>query len=247
MRQLFIDTETTGLEANKGHRIIEFGAVEMIDRKLTSSQMHFYFKPNITVEPGSFKVHGISDEFLADKPRIEDKIDEIMHYIKGAELVIHNAAFDLSFLNAELNLFQGHHWGQIENHCAIVDTLMMARKKHPRQKNSLDALCGRYGVNNSHRELHGALRDAEILAQVYLMMTGGQIDLFNASPTEETAKKNAKNATGSPLDDSKASGISLVSLEDTPYNHEPHNRYLDMLDQKSNNNTLWRQLSASNN
>ena len=248
MRQLFIDTETTGLDFNKGHRIIEFGAVEMIDRKLTGSQIHFYFKPDIKVDPGSFKIHGISDEFLADKPLIEEKIDEVMNYIKGAELLIHNAPFDLSFLNFELSLLPKHPWGKIEEYCTIVDTLILARKKHPRQKNSLDALCGRYGVNNSHRELHGALRDAELLAQVYLMMTGGQIDLFKMPPEVNTAKKNTDKITGlSVKKGRKNEKTPLIKLDNMPCDDKMHNRYLDMLEKKSNKTCLWRRLSASNN
>ena len=176
MRQIVLDTETTGLEVSQGHRIIEIGCVELQDRRVTGNNWHYYFNPEREIDAGAYEVHGISNEFLQDKPRFVDLADDFHDYVKGAELVIHNAAFDVGFLNHELNLLQASHepLGEI---CAILDTLLLARQKHPGQKNNLDALCKRYDIDNSQRSLHGALLDARILADVYLAMTGGQTSL----------------------------------------------------------------------
>lgn len=180
MREIVLDTETTGIEVREGHRIIEIGCVELLDRRLTGRHFHVYINPQREVEEGAFAVHGISDAFLADKPLFADVVDDFMAFIKGARLVIHNAAFDVGFIDAELQLLGGRH-GQVVDHCSVVDTLRIARDKHPGQRNSLDALCKRYGVDNSQRDLHGALLDAEILADVYLIMTGGQTALSLSS------------------------------------------------------------------
>ncbi|WP_285275307.1 DNA polymerase III subunit epsilon [Halopseudomonas bauzanensis] len=180
MREIVLDTETTGIEVREGHRIIEIGCVELLDRRLTGRHFHVYINPQREVEEGAFAVHGISDAFLADKPLFSDVVDDFMAFIKGARLVIHNAAFDVGFIDAELQLLGGRH-GQVVDHCSVVDTLRIARDKHPGQRNSLDALCKRYGVDNSQRDLHGALLDAEILADVYLIMTGGQTALSLSS------------------------------------------------------------------
>ncbi|MBK2123808.1 DNA polymerase III subunit epsilon [Fangia hongkongensis] len=239
-RQLFVDTETTGFEYKKGHRIIEFGAVEMINRKLTGNNLHFYFKPDIAVEEGAFRVHGISNEFLADKPLFSEKSSEIMEYLKDAELIIHNAAFDVPFLNWELGLLKPNNWGVIESYCQVLDTLIMARKKHPGQKNSLDALCARYGINNKHRTLHGALLDAEILADVYLMMTGGQTELF-AALSEDDDKVEVK-ATTSIIQNQDQGNQSSIKARLSASAIKAHEAYLALLDKKSNNNTLWRKL-----
>jgi len=176
MRQIILDTETTGLDPKQGHKIIEIGCVEMIDRKLTGHNYHQYLNPNRTIDAGAIEVHGISNEFLNDKPLFSAVMTDFMEYIKGAELIIHNAPFDIGFLNHELNGLNNP-WGSIEQHCQIIDTLVMARNKFPGKKNNLDALCKRYLIDNSHRELHGALLDSEILADVYLLMTGGQVSL----------------------------------------------------------------------
>lgn len=176
MRQIVLDTETTGLDPKQGHKIIEIGCVEMIDRKLTGNNYHQYLQPDRTIDAGAMEVHGITNEFLSDKPRFADVINDFMEYIKGAELIIHNAPFDIGFLNHELNSLNNP-WGSVEQHCQIIDTLVMARNKFPGKKNNLDALCKRYLIDNSHRELHGALLDSEILADVYLFMTGGQVSL----------------------------------------------------------------------
>ena len=185
MRQIVLDTETTGLEPSQGHRIIEIGCVEIIDRRLTGNHYHQYLQPDREIDEGAIEVHGISNEFLQDKPRFADVADDFMDFVRGAELVIHNAPFDVGFLNHELKMLNGVD-GQIESSCTVLDTLALARKMHPGQKNNLDALCKRYDVNNAHRELHGALLDAEILADVYLLMTGGQTDLLLAGQGTET-------------------------------------------------------------
>jgi DNA polymerase-3 subunit epsilon len=175
MRQIVLDTETTGLEPQEGHRIIEIGCLEMIERRQTGRNFHVYINPDREVEGGAMAVHGITDEFLADKPRFADLAGEFLDFIGDAELVIHNAAFDVGFLNAELARLEQP--TRVEDHATVLDTLMLARELHPGQRVSLDALCKRYEVDNSGRDLHGALLDAELLAEVYLAMTGGQVDL----------------------------------------------------------------------
>lgn len=176
MRQIVLDTETTGLEPEQGHRIIEIGCVEIVNRRLTGNHYHQYLQPDREIDAGAVEVHGITVEFLADKPRFADVIHDFLEFVSGAELIIHNAPFDVGFINHELRMIDAGH-ASIETVCGVVDTLQMARRLHPGQKNSLDALCKRYGIDNSQRTLHGALLDAEILADVYLTMTGGQVTL----------------------------------------------------------------------
>ena len=177
MRQILLDTETTGFNPKNGDRIIEIGAVEMISRKLSNHNYHQYIQPEREVPEDAIAVHGITDAFLEDKPVIAEIIDDFMEYVKGAELIIHNAPFDVGFINHELSLLSPNKWGTIEDHCKITDSLKMARKAYPRQRVSLDALCKKLGIDNSNRTLHGALLDSEILADVYLLMTGGQTNL----------------------------------------------------------------------
>lgn len=176
MRQIVLDTETTGLEPAQGHRIIEIGCVEIVNRRITENTWHQYINPEREIDEGAFEVHGISNEFLLDKPKFTDVVSDFMTFVNGAELVIHNAPFDIGFLNHELAKIDAV-WGKMTDHCTITDSLVMARQRHPGQKNNLDALCKRYEVNNARRELHGALLDAELLAEVYLRMTGGQVTL----------------------------------------------------------------------
>lgn len=176
LRQLILDTETTGIGPEFGHRIIEIGCIELLDRKLTGNHYQVYLNPERGVDEGAFKVHGISSEFLQDKPLFKDIVQEFLQFIEGAELIIHNAPFDVGFLNAE---FERLKWAKkLHDYCPVIDTLVLAREKHPGQRNSLDALCKRYDIDNAHRKWHGALLDAEILALVYLAMTGGQAQLF---------------------------------------------------------------------
>lgn len=177
MRQVVLDTETTGLEAGQGHRIIEIGCVEVVGRRLTGRHYHQYINPEREVDAGALAVHGITDDFLSDKPVFANVAEEFLAFVRGAELIIHNAAFDVGFINMELTqLSDGV--TDITTLCNVIDTLAMARERHPGQRNSLDALCKRYEVDNSQRQLHGALLDAEILADVYLAMTGGQASLL---------------------------------------------------------------------
>ncbi|HAZ80560.1 MAG TPA: DNA polymerase III subunit epsilon [Porticoccaceae bacterium] len=176
MRQIVLDTETTGLETSQDHRIIEIGCVEMVNRKLTGRHYHQYINPERKVDEGAMEVHGISDQFLEDKPLFSAICSDFLSFLAGAELVIHNAPFDVGFINHELRKLNDTQ-PALESECRIIDTLAVARQKHPGQKNNLDALCKRYGVDNSLRDLHGALLDAEILADVYLLMTGGQVNL----------------------------------------------------------------------
>ena len=182
MRQIVLDTETTGLETSANHRIIEIGGVELVDRRFTGRQFHKYINPERDIDDGAFEVHGLSAEFLSDKPRFADVAEELLSFLDDAELIIHNAPFDVTFLDYELSLLGERR--RIADRCRVTDSLAYARRKHPGQKNSLDALCRRYGVDNSARTLHGALLDAEILADVFLLMTGGQTMLFAADSAE---------------------------------------------------------------
>ena len=176
-RQIVLDTETTGLSPQDGHRVIELGCVELLNRRFSGNNFHAYINPGRAIDAGAMRVHGISNEFLKDKPRFEMLIESFIDYISGAELIIHNASFDVGFLNSEFKLV-GAKYKTIETHSSVLDTLSVARRLHPGQKNSLDALCKRYNVNNANRQLHGALLDAELLAHVYLAMTGGQVTMF---------------------------------------------------------------------
>jgi DNA polymerase-3 subunit epsilon len=194
-RQIVLDTETTGLEPSQGHRIIEIGCVEMINRRLTGNNYHQYLQPDREIDEGAQAVHGISNEFLADKPRFSDIVKDFIEYLDGAELIIHNAPFDVGFIDHEFKL-AGAEYGKVSTYCSVIDTLVMARKIRPGKKNNLDVLCKEYEVNNAHRELHGALLDAELLSEVYLRMTGGQStlsldseDMSNAQTGVSTIKK----------------------------------------------------------
>ena len=194
MRQIVLDTETTGLEPKEGHRIIEIGCVELVNRRLTGNDYHQYLQPDREIDDGALAVHGISNEFLADKPRMADVVEAFIDYVRGAELIIHNAPFDVGFIDHELSLL-GAKWGRLEDYCTITDSLVMARKLYPGQRNSLDALCKRLDVDNSSREYHGALLDARILADVYLAMTGGQSSLL-LDEEEEQSDEETEQVVG---------------------------------------------------
>ncbi|CEK10823.1 DNA polymerase III subunit epsilon [Legionella hackeliae] len=230
MRQVVLDTETTGIGHELGHRIIEIGCVELIDRKLTGNHFHVYLNPERSVDEGAFRVHGISNEFLQDKPLFKNVVDDFIQFIQGSELIIHNAVFDVGFLNAELKLLN---WPAIINdYCAVCDTLILAREKHPGQRNSLDALCKRYEIDNSNRTLHGALLDAEILASVYLAMTGGQGTLFGK---EEELVVTANQSTVANLEVlASRSPVILASDEEC----QKHEEFITFLAKKSGIN-LW--------
>lgn len=215
MRQIVLDTETTGLDPRQGHRVIEIGALELIDRQLTGRQYHVYLNPDREIDQGALEVHGITEEFLRDKPRFAEIADDLMAFADGAELVIHNAPFDIGFIDNELSL-SGHPHPSITDIATVLDTLELARDLHPGQRNNLDALCKRYEVDNSSRTLHGALLDAEILADVYLAMTGGQVDLGLSleSSTAAQDEDDGHSYTGHPaLFVLKASDEELVQHE----------------------------------
>jgi DNA polymerase-3 subunit epsilon len=201
MRQIVLDTETTGLEVSQGHRIIEIGCVELVNRRVTGNHWHHYFNPQREIDAGAYEVHGISNDFLQDKPLFADLAADFHDYVKGAELIIHNAPFDVGFLNHELSLPETA-MAPLEQSCGILDTLVLARQKHPGQKNNLDALCKRYDIDNSQRSLHGALLDARILADVYLAMTGGQTSL--GLDAEQEAEVSVEHAEVLQRDDSLA-------------------------------------------
>ena len=185
-RQIVLDTETTGINPKQGHRIIEIGCIELLDRKITGDSKHWYIHPERDIDAGAEKVHGISLRSLEGKPKFIEIIDEFLEYIKGSELIIHNAPFDIGFIDHELRL-AGAKYKNTAHYATVLDTLVMARMKHPGQRNSLDALCSRYSVDNSNREWHGALLDSELLAQVYLLMSGGQTQMFSAEDGAQEA------------------------------------------------------------
>jgi DNA polymerase III subunit epsilon len=222
MRQIVLDTETTGLEVSQGHRIIEIGCVEMVNRRVTGNHWHFYFNPDREVDAGAFEVHGISNEFLRDKPRFAELAEDFCSYVDGAELVIHNAAFDMGFLNHELSLLDTPS-APLEERCSVLDTLMLARRKHPGQKNNLDALCKRYDIDNSQRSLHGALLDARILADVYLVMSGGQTSLgLEAEHGVETDVEQIETRSGA-----NAPSLPLWQVDDASL--QANREYIEFL------------------
>lgn len=238
MRQIVLDTETTGLEPELGHRIIEIGCVELVDRRLTGNNFHQYLQPDMEIDPGAVAVHGITKEFLADKPRFAAIGADLLEYLRGAELIIHNAKFDTGFLDAEFRRWaaaSGAEPARIQDLCAVTDTLDMARKAHPGQRNTLDALCKRHGIDNSRRELHGALLDAEILADVYLAMTGGQGSLMLEMPPTAGAERRplgqvrARTAQRPPLLVRRADADELAA----------HDARLAALERSSGGHCLW--------
>ena len=230
-RQVVLDTETTGIDPNQGHRIIEIGCVELINRRFTGNNYHVYINPDRIVEQEAIDVHGITNEFLADKPKYRDISQAFFDYINGAELVIHNAAFDVGFMDHEFRMLNSS-WAGTSAYCGILDTLEMARKKHPGQRATLDALCKKYGINNAHRVLHGALLDAEILADVYLMMSGGQIDINLAS----SSGANANDFSLRRINPNRQKLNVIYASADELQEHE--NR-LDIVEKKGGS-VLWR-------
>lgn len=238
MRQIVLDTETTGLEPAQGHRIIEIGCVELRNRRRTAKQFHQYLQPDREIDVGAMEVHGITNEFLVDKPCFANVAAEFIEFVKGAELVIHNAAFDVGFLNHELALL-GPSWGVISDYCSVLDSLALARQLHPGQRNSLDALCKRYSIDNSQRQWHGALLDAEILTDVYLSMTGGQVtlDLLNEPSVAATANplRVVSTAVTSVAKIIRASEDELMA----------HQQRLAAIEKESGGNCLWKKLDAA--
>lgn len=235
MRQIVLDTETTGLEPSQGHRIIEIGCVELVNRKLTGRHYHQYINPQREVDSGAIEVHGITNQFLADKPVFSQVAGEFLEFIKGAQLVIHNAPFDIGFMDHEFALLNSG-IGKTADYCSVIDTLVMARKMHPGQRNSLDALCKRYFVDNSSRELHGALLDSEILADVYLLMTGGQTALSLAADGGEANGESGASSVR-PL----AAGLSSPVIAANAQELERHKAKLAVLEKKSDGQCRWLQ------
>jgi len=233
-RQIVLDTETTGLETSAGHRIIEIGCVEMQNRRLTHNNFHHYLQPDRLIDAGAMEVHGITNEQLVEMPRFAELADEFLEYIKGAELIIHNAPFDVGFLEHEYRLLGRE--VNLSKICKVTDSLAMARKMYPGQRNNLDALCKRLGVNNSNRTLHGALLDSEILADVYLYMTGGQEALL--LDVEASASGGEQLAPIAEL------GIDLPVIRACAEELSAHESNLERIDKASDNNTAWRELLA---
>lgn len=237
MRQIVLDTETTGLEPQQGHKIIEIGCVELINRRLTGRHYHQYINPAREVEQGAMEVHGITNEFLADKPLFAAISDEFWEFIRGAQLVIHNAPFDVGFINSE---FAQIGKAPLQGECGVLDTLALARQKHPGQKNNLDALCKRYGIDNSHRDLHGALLDAEILADVYLLMTGGQTALALSTESQDDERERGEGDTFGRISSDRA---PLRVLKASADELALHQQKLSAIDKASAGQCVWLQES----
>ena len=235
MRQIVLDTETTGLEVEQQHRVIEIGCVELVNRRLTGRTYHQYLNPERDIDEGAQQVHGLSRETLTKQPLFGEVHAEFLEFIRDAELIIHNAPFDVAFLNAELARIELEH--KIGDLCRVLDTLALARQMHPGQRNSLDALCKRYSVDNSHRDYHGALLDARILAEVYLAMTGGQANL-TLSAESDTALAQARRAAPLRLD----GGIRIIVVRPSESELAAHEHVLALLDNASGGKTVWRRL-----
>ena len=242
-RQIILDTETTGLEPSQGHRIIEIGAVEIVNRRLTGNRFHQYLNPEREIDQGAIEVHGITNEMLADKPRFADVAGDLLAFLQGAELIIHNAPFDTGFINHELGLMRADApAANIETVCTVLDTLKLARQMHPGQKNDLDSLCRRYSVDNSNRALHGALLDAEILADVYLAMTGGQTALFQESGETTTSVKRA--AVQHAIRRLEAGRVPLTVIRASDEELAEHARMIAEIDKKSGGKCVWKTIET---
>lgn len=240
MRQIVLDTETTGLEVERGHRIIEIGAVELVNRRVTGRNFHRYLNPERAIDEGAMAVHGISNADLANAPHFADVAAELVEFIAGAELVIHNAAFDVGFVDAELaRLPDGTGLPRrLAGLCGVLDTLLLAREMHPGQRNNLDALCKRYGIDNSHRELHGALLDAQILAEVYLAMTGGQSMLaLDAHPARSAGAAGGSGGVQALVRPAAGLLVRHASAEELA----AHERLLDLVAEASGGRCVFRQ------
>ena len=235
MRQVVLDTETTGLEVQRGHRLIEIGCVELAERRPTGRTFHVYLNPGRLIDEGARAVTGISDDFLLDKPRFAEVVEQFLEFIDDAEIIAHNAVFDVGFIDAELGLAGGQH-GRLADRATVLDTLALAREKFPGQRNSLDALCRRFGVDNSHREWHGALLDAQLLAEVYLAMTAGQ-GLLGFG--EEAAEQIARVAVGAMSITVRPRIVRALAFE-----LGAHAARLEAIDAASRGACLWKRLSA---
>jgi DNA polymerase-3 subunit epsilon len=235
MRQVVLDTETTGLEPAQGHRVIEIGCVEIINRRVTDRVFHHYLNPEREVDAGALQVHGITNGFLADKPRFAEVLDELLAFLRGAEVLIHNAAFDVAFLNHEMAMVDPA-IGPLERHCSVTDTLALARERPPGKKNGLDALCRTYSVDLSRRELHGALLDAQLLAEVYLAMTGGQ-----AALTFHSAGEGGRDA-GTPTIRARRPARNLAVIAASAEERAAHESRLATIARASGGRCLWAEL-----
>ena len=235
-RQVVLDTETTGLEIREGHRIIEIGCIELVNRRITGRTYHQYINPEREIELGAEQVHGLTNDFLQDKPKFVDIVEVFLRFIDGAELIIHNAAFDVGFINHEFKLLE-RGVGRLEDCCSIIDTLQMARKLHPGQRNSLDALCKRYGVDNSNRDLHGGLLDAELLGFVYLAMTSGQDSLFTTEVQRQAESKQTSEDMMVRANQQQKFKLTIIKANTQELND--HELYLDQIENQSGH-VLWR-------
>lgn len=238
MRQVVLDTETTGLSPSQGHRLIEIGCVEILNRRLTGKTFQVYLQPDREIDAGAIGVHGITNAFLEGKPRFKDIVEEFKAFIKGSELIIHNAPFDVGFIENEFKLIKHKDWVILEDHCQITDTLIMARKKHPGQRNNLDALCKRYNINNQHRHKHGALLDAEILADLYLTMTGGQ----NALSLEESVSAVIANSANEISDFVEKNELPIIFANEEEL--AAHLQFLDKISKKADK-VLFKEMLLS--
>jgi DNA polymerase-3 subunit epsilon len=234
MRQVVLDTETTGLEVEQQHRVIEIGCVELVNRRLTGRTYHQYLNPERDIDLGAENVHGLTRETLGKAPTFAQVHPEFLEFIRDAELIIHNAPFDIAFLNAELARIELAH--KLDDLCRVLDTLALARQMHPGQRNSLDALCKRYSVDNSHRDHHGALLDARILAEVYLAMTGGQANL-TLSAESDTARSRARQAAPA-----RTTPLRIIVIRPSEIETAAHEHILALLDKSSAGKTVWRRL-----
>jgi len=239
LRQIVLDTETTGLEPEDGHRIIEIGCVELVNRRLTGNNYHQYIQPDRESDPGALEVHGITTKFLEDKPRFNDIAGDFLEYIKGSELIIHNAPFDTGFIDAELSRLDPDSRSKLEDICKITDTLKMARAMNPGQKNNLDALCKRYEIDNSQRTLHGALLDAEILADVYLAMTGGQTGLF-----EDRMGQSKSDSASTRIRRLASDRKILKVIQPSDEELSMHKSWLDKLSNASGDQCIFNKLNS---
>lgn len=236
MRQIFLDTETTGLKPEQGHRVIEIGAIEVIDRKLTGRRLHFYLNPGRDSDPDALRIHGLTTEFLRDKPPFQAICEELLGFVRDSELLIHNAPFDTGFLNHELGMAG---LPALDQYCSVTDTLLLARELHPGKKNNLDALCERYQIDHSRRVLHGALLDAELLADIYLAMTRGQKSLMMEG-TETVLPVNGEN-----IQTGHAGNPELLVVHATAEELSCHEQYLAILHQENRGRCIWKTLDES--
>lgn len=238
LRQVVLDTETTGLEAHLGHRIIEIGCVEVVNRRATGNHFHEYLNPEREIDAGAAAVHGMTREKLADKPRFAEVAARLLKFVDGAELVIHNAPFDLAFLDSELARWAGATGAEavtVRARCSVLDTLALAREMHPGQRNGLDALCKRYAIDNSHRQLHGALLDARILADVYLAMTGGQ----NSLALDEAVRASSE-ATQSSAATVDVGALAQRVIAASPDEQAAHDEFMKLVHKASGGKVVWQ-------